>query len=145
MWVDAARTAQRWGRRFISQTDGSSGARTTGNQSVKRHTGKSILEPGILSLRTHETERDSKQLSAWFSTSYRGLLRVSETRAIFREDVRFEVQRPGALPTHMTLRTAAERGGRGADGIFKTHAGAVEFLFTRDRDSAACAVKTMYK
>ena len=42
------------------------------------------------------------------------------------------------------LRTAAERGGRGAEGIFKTHASSVEFLFTRDRGSSACAVRAMY-
>ena len=54
---------------------------------LPRYVGKRILEPGIEELRAHETTEDSKQLTAWFSISYRGLLRVSEARALQWEDL----------------------------------------------------------
>ena len=111
----------------------------------KRYVGKRGLEPGIEELRAHETAKDSKQLIAWFSISYRGLLRVSEARALQGRSGLFRPE-AGSVPAEHDRDPAHRSGTRGrrAEGIFKTHANSVEFLFTRDRGSSACAVRAMY-
>ena len=157
--LSAKLSSYKWGRAYVGLREAHStevGAamylidrwikRRPDDVQPKRYVGKRILEPGIEELRAHEAAEDSKQLTAWFSISYRGLMCVSEARALQWEDLGFSGQKPGAFPQNMTatLRTAAEREGRGAEGIFKTHASSVEFLFTRDRGSSACAVRAMY-
>lgn len=119
-------------------------ARRPDDATPKRHIGKAVLERALEIFRDSKSKKGARELSAWFTVSYRALLRAGEAQTMRWQDVEFEGHSRTRLPSAMnvTLRTEAERGE--GNGLFKTQAGAIELRFERRREDTSCAVQQMF-
>jgi integrase len=111
----------------------------------KRHIGRAVLQRALENWNEREGRRAGRQLAAWYTVSYRALLRAGEAQAMCWEDVSFEGHNQAKLPSSMkvVLRTEAQRGE--GSGLFKTQAGAIELMFERRRGEPTCAVQQVFE